>query len=77
MTEKGYLGLTGEGEAKERMTIALLKGAYQLSLLREKGEGQERWFEFADKIWMTRITDKVKTLKQLDPDAVVDRLELR
>lgn len=80
VTERGFLGLTNRGEAEVGMTLALLQGASELSLLRERrDEGEERWFECVDKIFVTHLTDRVKSLEQLvdSTNATVERFEIR
>lgn len=77
-TEKGNFGLTNKGEAEEGMAIALVGGSRYLTLLRErKDDSQERWYEYVDRVFMDHLDGNIKTLDQIDKNAIIERLEIR
>jgi ankyrin repeat protein len=76
-TERGYFGVTFMGEAQEDMVIAILGGAAQLCILRERREGGEHWYEVVADAFMNHTQGKFKKLEEIEEDAVVERLEIR
>jgi ankyrin repeat protein len=79
VTEKGFLGIASSGAVEEDMVIALLGGARELSLLRERrdsGAG-DAWYEYVDKMFMDHWRGPVESLEDVEGDAVIRRLEIR
>lgn len=67
-----------KGEAEEGMAIALVGGSRYLTLLRErKDDSQERWYEYVDRVFMDHLDGNIKTLDQIDKNAIIERLEIR
>lgn len=80
LTERGYLGLTHNGEARVGGIVGLTGGTVHtcLCLLEEKSEGLgKRYYEYVDMVQLTKPLINLRRLEQLAPGAVVERLEIR
>lgn len=80
-TKSGYFGLTNKGEAEEGMWVAVVGGADDLVLLREKssdGDGDgDMWYEFVDRVYLNHGGRRIEQLKDMCGDRTVRRLEIR
>ncbi|KAK0617885.1 ankyrin repeat-containing domain protein [Bombardia bombarda] len=80
-TENGYFGATGlrvaAGEEKEGMVVAILAGAEKVGLLKEKGTVAERWYEYADMVYMEHMRVQYESLDDIEKGATVEMMEVR
>jgi hypothetical protein len=77
LTRNGYFGLTNQNEAEEGLLIALVGGARDLVLLREKTEGDVTWYEFVDRIFLNYLSEVVEQLNDIHGNTMVQGLEIR
>ncbi|KAK6949552.1 hypothetical protein Daesc_009635 [Daldinia eschscholtzii] len=77
-TEKGYFGVTYVGGAEDGMVVALIGGCSQLSLLREKSDSQNIWYEnVAFVCYYGWTDDNIKKLEDIENGLEPERLEIR
>lgn len=77
LTERGHFGLLQHGAAEEDAARKLVGDAQHLSLLREVGDEEEKWYEFVDTVSMYHLRGEFRTLEEVDPSAKVERIQVR
>ncbi|KAE8442021.1 hypothetical protein EG329_003922 [Mollisiaceae sp. DMI_Dod_QoI] len=77
-TANGHFGLTNLYTAEEGLVLAILGGGPFITLLREQGDHQERWYKYVDNILVADLAESAwEKLEDLDKDAKVERIEIR
>ncbi|OTB04232.1 hypothetical protein M426DRAFT_11855 [Hypoxylon sp. CI-4A] len=76
-TEKGRSGFARIGETEEGISIALLHKAEELCVLKSNSDGSQHWYKYGTKVFMSHLTEPVDSLEQIDPNAKIERLEIR
>lgn len=77
-TEKGYLGISADDNVGEGMVVAVVGGARNLAVLRERTEGADEWYERCGQAFLFGWDEqRIKTLKDIDGNAEVAKLEIR
>jgi hypothetical protein len=60
------------------LVAAILGGANNIALLRERGKASERWYQYVDRLFMPDLEkSNIEKLEDLDKDAKIERLEIR
>lgn len=77
LTEKGHLGLTNAGGAKEGLLVAIVGGSETLCLLEERKQEGERFFEYVDLCWLRNFDGQFEALDKIANDLNISRMEIR
>lgn len=75
-TEKGRFALTNLHGTEPRLVVAILGGARDVALLRERKEAGERWYCYMDRLYMPDLEKMEKPEDVIEHDKV-ERLEIR